>query len=81
MKKTFFLSIMLMLGISAFAQKAEIAFETKSYDFGEVKEENGPVSTFFEFKNTGQLPLVLNSVTAPLRHGLKNRSNQAILEA
>ncbi|MBE6312895.1 MAG: DUF1573 domain-containing protein [Bacteroidales bacterium] len=64
MKKTFFLSIMLMLGISAFAQKAEIAFETKSYDFGEVKEENGPVSTFFEFKNTGQLPLVLNSVTA-----------------
>ncbi len=53
-----------MLGVSAFAQKAEIKFESKEFDFGEIKEENGPVSTVFEFQNVGQLPLVLNGVTA-----------------
>ncbi|MBQ9077492.1 MAG: DUF1573 domain-containing protein [Muribaculaceae bacterium] len=39
-------------------------FVEKSYDFGTIKEENGPVSHEFEFKNTGDSPLVIISASA-----------------
>lgn len=64
MKKLFSLSIFIMLFTLGFAQKPEITFKSKSYDFGKIKEENGPASTTFEFTNTGVAPLVINGVTA-----------------
>lgn len=41
-----------------------ITFKEKSYDFGYVAEKGGPVTHIFEFKNTGDAPLVIISATA-----------------
>jgi len=41
-----------------------IVFTNLSYDFGQVKEEDGPVSTVFEFTNNGTEPLILSEVHA-----------------
>ena len=42
----------------------EITFAEKSYDFGFVPEDGGPVTHFFEFTNTGTAPLIIISATA-----------------
>jgi len=42
----------------------KIQFKTVEYDFGSIKEDAGLASTVFEFKNTGDQPLILNSVKA-----------------
>ena len=44
--------------------KAVLSFEKKTHDFGDIKEENGPVSYSFEFTNTGTQPLVIQNVQA-----------------
>jgi len=36
-----------------------VAFETKTYDLGEVGEKGGAVSRDFRFENTGDAPLVI----------------------
>lgn len=41
-----------------------ITLKEKSYNFGMVDENGGPVSHEFEFKNTGDEPLVIISATA-----------------
>lgn len=41
-----------------------IKFEEKSYNFGMIPESGGPVTHFFEFKNTGTAPLIIISATA-----------------
>ena len=46
------------------AQKAEINFSEKSYDFGQIKEDGGNVSHIYEFTNTGSTPLVIQRVNA-----------------
>lgn len=43
--------------------KPEIVFEKKSHDFGSI-EEGQIATTTFVFKNTGNAPLILTSVTA-----------------
>ena len=43
---------------------AEATFKTKSYDFGTIKEANGPVACTFEFTNTGDKPLLIIDATA-----------------
>ena len=62
-------SLVLLFGILlsgvAFAQKAPNAeFEKKLHDFGTIKEEIGSVTTQFEFKNTGDSPLIIQRVSA-----------------
>lgn len=44
--------------------KASIKFEESLYDFGMVKEDGGPVSHEFGFKNTGDGNLVIHSAKA-----------------
>lgn len=46
------------------AKGAEIRFAEKTYNFGTIPENGGPVSHFFEFTNTGSAPLVIISATA-----------------
>lgn len=54
-----------LLNISVFAQNhPEISFSETSYDFGLVKEEEGPVDHTFLFVNKGKQPLVITGVTA-----------------
>ena len=45
-------------------KEAVIKFKKKTYDFGTIKEADGPVSCKFEFTNTGNAPLVIISATA-----------------
>ena len=68
MTKRFFITIfaVCMVAVSALAdgKLAEATFDAKVYDFGTIKEANGPVSCFFEFTNTGDKPLLIIDVTA-----------------
>lgn len=48
-----------------FAQKQpKMVFEKTEHNFGTIKEEIGAVTTRFEFKNTGDTPLVIQRVSA-----------------
>lgn len=40
----------------------QITFETKSHDFGTIKESDGVAECVFEFQNTGDEPLVFLDV-------------------
>lgn len=41
-----------------------ITFEKTEHDFGTVKEEGGPITVDFKFKNTGKAPLIVSGVQA-----------------
>ena len=43
---------------------AKIEFTTKTHDFGTIREADGSTSCEFEFRNTGDAPLVIISATA-----------------
>lgn len=45
-------------------QKAVIEFQETSFDFGTIGENNGKAVHVFQFKNTGELPLILTNVRA-----------------
>lgn len=67
LKTILFISLLL----SAFNMSAEkkdgepaIEFKETVYDFGTIREEGGPVSHEFEFKNTGDGPLLILSSSA-----------------
>ncbi len=64
MKKSFILSALLVVAIAAMAQQPVISFETREHNFGKIHEEDGRVTTIFEFKNEGMAPLVLSNVRA-----------------
>ena len=62
---------MLLLVVSAaYAQSknaniiTEISATETEFDFGEIKEVNGPVTHIFTIKNTGKAPLVITRVAA-----------------
>ena len=63
MKKILFLAAML-LSITAMAQQPVITFNETTHDFGKINEADGRVTTIFEFKNEGMIPLVLTNVKA-----------------
>ncbi len=46
------------------AQEPVITFEKTTHDFGKIHEEGGRVTTEFQFKNEGMVPLVLSNVRA-----------------
>ncbi|BDD04281.1 DUF1573 domain-containing protein [Aureibacter tunicatorum] len=56
---------LIMFQFQAFAQQgAKINFEETTYDFGKIKEGDGPVEHKFVFTNTGNIPLKIESVRA-----------------
>lgn len=65
MKKIFLLLFALVFPLSVFAQQktATISFERESYDFGKIKETDGPATYRFVFTNTGAQPLIIKNVT------------------
>lgn len=64
MKKISFFILGLLIAVTAFSQKPVIAFETTSYDFGKINEEDGKATFVFDFTNKGNVPLVVNRVQA-----------------
>ena len=67
MKKIFSVAFLCMLSVSTlFAQlKAPaMSFDKIVYDFGEIKEADGPVTHKFEFLNTGSEAVILKNVRA-----------------
>lgn len=59
-----FMSLLLMTG-GAFAQnKAVIAAESATHDFGAIQEDNGTVTHTFKVSNQGDMPLVITRVIA-----------------
>jgi len=67
MKKiTLLLSLILFLSSFSYSQqkKATIKFDNEIHNFKVIKEDNGKVSHKFIFTNTGNTPLIINSVKA-----------------
>lgn len=44
--------------------KARIKFEETTHDFGNIREDGGPVEVEFQFTNTGKAPLTIQSARA-----------------
>jgi hypothetical protein len=64
-KSYFFTLFSFLFSLYTFAQEnAGISFSSVSYNFGDIKEDAGPVEYEFSFTNTGNVPLVINSVSA-----------------
>ncbi|MFV0554858.1 MAG: DUF1573 domain-containing protein [Mangrovibacterium sp.] len=63
LKSILLLLICTISSLGAMAQ-AEITFTETKHNFGEIQEQDGPVTHSFQFKNTGNSPLILNSVNA-----------------
>lgn len=49
--------------VAAMAQ-SKATFKETTYDFGTIKEAKGPVKHTFEFKNTGDKPLIIVDAVA-----------------
>ncbi|MBN2765856.1 MAG: DUF1573 domain-containing protein [Paludibacteraceae bacterium] len=64
MKKLSFIAVLLLFAGVVFAQKAEITFEKKIHDFGQINESDGKATYEFVFRNTGNSPLVVSRVRA-----------------
>jgi len=63
MKRLLIAFVLLALSTSVLCAQ-EAKFKTRLHDFGVIKEEGGPVSTVFEFTNTGTRPLLIIDATA-----------------
>ena len=65
MKKIFLVSIIItFIGlVQGYSQQrtASIKFNEESFDFGKIKETDGPVSHVFSFTNTGSVPLLVQN--------------------
>lgn len=65
MKKILLLafSFALACGINVFGQQrtATISFAEETFDFGKIKEADGPVNHVFVFTNTGSVPLIIQN--------------------
>lgn len=68
MKRILFILLAVIATTVAFAEKnvsgAKAEFTPMSHDFGTIKEADGPVSYTFEFKNTGNKPLIIVDAVA-----------------
>ncbi len=64
MKKLVTLLLAFVATLSVYAAQPTVVFDTKSHDFGTIKESDGPVTCEFTFTNTGTEPLVIISANA-----------------
>lgn len=62
---TLFVMLSAFVGFNSIADNggAEITFESTKHDFGNIKAGGGEVTATYKFKNTGDKPLVIISVT------------------
>jgi hypothetical protein len=63
MKQLLLITVFLFFVIILSAQP-QMKFKSLEHDFGSIKEDKGPASTVFEFKNAGDQPLILSNVKA-----------------
>ncbi len=57
--------LIFFLGAVLFANaQPKITFKTIDFDFGNIKEDKGIATAEFDFKNTGNQPLIVNNVKA-----------------
>lgn len=63
MKKMILFAAMLF-SLTAMAQTPVITFNETTHDFGKINEADGRVTTIFQFKNEGMVPLILSNVRA-----------------
>lgn len=60
-----FMALVMITAVNAAEKKeAKIKFEKSLHDFGNIKEDGGPVTYEFEFQNTGKAPLQIESARA-----------------
>ncbi len=78
MKRIIF-SLLTLLPLLVFGQKAKIDFQETSHHFGTIAEGNGKVSYDFRFKNTGKSPLILTNVRAGCGCTVPTWNNDPIL--
>jgi len=64
MKRLVLLCTILVGACAALLADARLEIATKSYDFGNIREADGPVSHVFTFTNTGDTPLAVISAKA-----------------
>ena len=64
MKKILLTTIMLVIGMVAFAQSADIKFDKMSHNFGTFSEDSPKVTCTFRFTNTGDKLLVIHQAIA-----------------
>ena len=66
MKRLFIAFILLTVSMTAAwsQESAQATFNKRLHDFGVIKEQGGPVTTEFEFINTGKKPLIIIDATA-----------------
>ena len=66
MKKIMVICAMLlgMLSVANAEDKADISFDSITYDFGEFPETEPVQTCSFTFTNTGSAPLIINQATA-----------------
>ena len=64
MKKILLTTIMLVIGMVAFAQSADIKFDETSHNFGTFSEDSPKVTCTFKFTNTGDKLLVIHQAIA-----------------
>lgn len=63
--RAIYISILLLSSYLLSAQdKGKFEFTESTHDFGEVKEEGGPITYDFEFTNSGAAPLIISNVKA-----------------
>ena len=81
MKKTLLIFLTLFIAIYCQAQQQDPTpvFEEDSHDFGSIKEENGPATFQFKFKNMGGTPLILKNVVASCGCTTPNWSREPVL--
>jgi hypothetical protein len=66
MKKIFLFAATLVFGLAVMAQTKtddNVKFNTEKHDFGKIKQ-GVPVTYFFEIKNTGDKPIVVENASA-----------------
>jgi hypothetical protein len=58
------LLLMLVPALHSQQRAASVLFKEESFDFGKIKESDGPVTHTFTFTNTGSVPLVIQNAQA-----------------
>jgi hypothetical protein len=64
MKRYLFLMLAVMACQLAVMAQPQATFKETTYDFGTIKEVDGPVKHTFEIKNTGDKPLIIIDAVA-----------------